>query len=567
MKLDRILPLSICAVLIISFYFLIVKNSVNIPNGDDMYCLMLFTQQFQDATGLTERFQLLIQQWVEHRIVFSRLSALVSYMVHGGYVNFVTIILLGNLMLLGFTLLFRKMLLQSGVSMYYLIPVVLTLFSPIMYEGSLWAGASTVYMPVCLMGLLTAYLLANPSRGRFAGAIGVALLATFSFGNGMFAFVAGLVILILQQQYRRALLWFAITVFCVAYYFHDFFNASATNAFSFSAHFQHPSYLFYNLFSFLGGILDSTESSNMALQRENIPGLCFGILLTAITLFGVYHFFFGENGKFHSKKNVQHEMAWLGMVVFFGLTALSMAYSRTSGESINTLSSRYKIYSMIAFILVYLWCLMTIRRKSVVGWIFGVFSFSLLIFNYYATYGKLANFKSVLLAGQYNYNKNHHWVIYRHTAYYEGASQAVSDTIRSKATPVFEFIKPFPGLTHEALGKARTLSDIQISESKNCQGFAGNCIVVNSDSYPEIGNFVTGIYLVAYDDKDIFLFPATPKRNGRVNILTRGDYFKPGFYADENFGKSLGSGVAYNLAVFCPSAKEKIRLIDHKIKG
>jgi hypothetical protein len=567
MKLDRILPLSICAAIIISFFFLILKNSVNIPNGDDMYCLLLFTQQFQDATGLAERFQLLIQQWVEHRILFSRVSALTSYVLHGGLVNFVSIIFLGNLMLLGFTLLFRKMLLKAGVSMYYLIPIVLTLFSPIMYEGNLWAGASTVYMPVCFMGLLTAYLLANPSRSRFAVAIGVALLATFSFGNGMFAFVAGLLILVLQQQYRRAILWFVIMIGGVAYYFHDFFNASATNAFSFSAHFQHPSYLFYNLFAFLGGILDSTESSNMALQRENMPGLFFGLLLVAITIIGVYDFFFGKTGTIKNPKNGPVSLAWIGMVAFAGLTALSMAYSRTSGESINTLSSRYKIYSMIAFILVYLWCLMAVRRKSLTGWIFGIFSFSLLVFNYYTTYGKLANYKSVLLAGQYNYNKNHNWVIYRHTAYYEGASQAVCDTIKSKANPVFDFIKPFPELDHEALRTANTLSDIQISESKNCQGFAGNCVVVNTDSYPEIGNFVTGIYLVAYNDKNIFLFPGTPKRNGRVNMLTKGDYFKPGFYVDENFGKSLGAGVEYQLAIFCPSAKEKIRLIGRKIKG
>lgn len=567
MKLDRILPLSICAAIIISFFFLILKNSVNIPNGDDMYCLLLFTQQFQDASGVVERFQLLIQQWVEHRIVFSRLSALASYALHGGQVNFVTIIFLGNLSLVGFVLLFRKMLLKLGVSMYYLIPVVLTLFSPIMYEGNLWAGACTVYMPVCLMGLLTAYLLAHPSRGRFVAALGVALLATFSFGNGMFAFVAGLFILIFQQQYRRAVIWFIIMVSGVAFYFHNFFNASATDAFSFSAHFQHPSYLFYNLFSFLGGILDSTENSNMPLQPNNIPGVIFGILLTVITLFGVYHFFFGNSARFRNGKDRVPEIAWLGMVAFFALTALSMAYSRTSGESVNTLSSRYKIYSMIAFILVYIWCLMAIRRKTVIGWLFGVFSFSLLAFNYYATYGKLANFKSVLLAGQYNFNKNHQWVIYRHTAYYEGASRAVCDTIQSKAKPVFAFAKPFHDLDHEALENGDTLSDIQISESKNCHGFVGNCLVVNSDSYPEMGNFVSGIYLVAYNNKNIFLFPAIPKRNGRVNMLTQGDYFKPGFYVDENFGKSLGAGVEYQLAVFCPSAKEKIRLIDHKIKG
>jgi hypothetical protein len=208
-SLRSLLPAGICFLLIALFFSLVISNAVNIPNGDDLYCLLLFTQQFKDASTLTERFQLLLQQWVEHRIVYSRLAALVSFWLTS-QVNFVTIIVIGNLTLLGYTLLFWKMIRKTGVSLYYLIPVVFTLFGPVAYEANLWAGASTVYMPVGFLGLLTIYLLAYHGRTGVVLSLVTAFLATFSFGNGMFSFVAGLLVLLYQSRFRTAFLW-AIT--------------------------------------------------------------------------------------------------------------------------------------------------------------------------------------------------------------------------------------------------------------------------------------------------------------------------------------------------------------------
>lgn len=109
MNARLILPLAICIFLILFFFSLIISNSVNIPNGDDLYCLLLFTQEFQDAPSLIDRLKLLFEQWVEHRIVYSRFTALLSYWLTS-QVNFVTIIIIGNLTLVGFTILFWKVI-------------------------------------------------------------------------------------------------------------------------------------------------------------------------------------------------------------------------------------------------------------------------------------------------------------------------------------------------------------------------------------------------------------------------------------------------------------------------
>lgn len=560
------LALVICVLLIGFFFSLIIANTANIPNGDDLYCLMLFTQQFKDASTFYERFVLLTQQWVEHRIVYSRFSALLSYWLTGN-VNFITIALIGNLTLVAFTILFWKVIRKLGASLYFLIPVVLILFSPVTYEGNLWAGASTVYMPVAFLGLLTVYLLACNRESGIAWPLFTALLATFSFGNGMFVLLVGLVLLIYQKRFRIAFIWGLASVAAIGLYFMNFFSASSTDAFGFSAHFRKPMYLLYNFFAFIGGILDYSENINSPFVSANIPATLLGVTLFAAISYGSLIFLKdtsrpdGEPGR----RNIQY--AWLGMAAFLLVTALVMAYSRTAGAAMTTLSSRYKIYSMLFWIIVYWGCLIYFERKKLVGLVFGIMSLVILVLGYYSYYEKFSNFKSNFIAGLFNYKNNGEWVIYRHTAFYEGASKMLSDSMAANPDPVFVFHQVFPQLTRKALEEAPVLEQVEISESENCQGFQGKCLDVRTDEYPSVGNHFEGIYVVVYDEANIYLFAARPQRNGRYNMVVDGEYFKKGFLLQENFGNVLKKGNEYKLAVFCPTAKEQVRRIRYRLEG
>ncbi len=559
-------PLVICILLIGIFFSLIIANMVNIPNGDDLYCLMLFTQQFKDASTFQERFALFTQQWVEHRIVYSRFSALLSYWLTGS-VNFITIALIGNFTLIAFTVLFWKVIRKLGVSLYFLIPVVLTLFSPVTYEGNLWAGASTVYMPVAFMGLLAIYFLACKREWGIVLGLLTALLATFSFGNGMFVLVVGLGLLIYRKRFRRAVIWGLASLVAIGLYFMDFHQASSTDAFGVSAHFRKPMYLFYNFFAFLGGILDYSENVNSPFIPANIPAILLGATLFAAICYGSLVFLkeVSKPGEDTSRRNIQY--AWLGMTAFLLITAVAMAYSRTAGAAMNTLSSRYKIYSMLFWIIVYWGCLIYFERKKLVGLVFGITSLLMLVFNYYTHYDKFSNFNSNFLAGLFNYKNNGEWVIYRHTAFYEGASKMLSDSMARNPDPVFTFHQVFPQLTRAALEEAPVLEQVEISESENCRGFTGKCLAVRTDEYPSIANYFEGIYLVVYDETNIYLFAARPQRNGRYNMVVNGEYFKSGFSLEENFGNILKKGSEYRLAVFCPTAKEQVRRIRYKLEG
>ncbi|WP_031526401.1 hypothetical protein [Dyadobacter crusticola] len=566
MKLHSIIPMGICVALILFFLSLVISNSVNVPNGDDLYCLLLFTQQFQDASTFSERLHLLTGQWVEHRIVYSRLAALVSYWLTS-QVNFVTIILIGNATLVGFTVLFWKLIKKANVSLYYLIPVVLTLFSPVTYEANLWAGASTVYMPVAFLGLLTIYLLVYHGRTGMILAMLSALLATFSFGNGMFTFVAAIAVLLYQRKIKSAVIFGIAAVAAVFLYFQDFEAHSSTNAFGVAEHFKKPQYLAYNLFGFVGGILDYTENSNAPVVASNSLGLVLGLLLFVAICAGSVIFLREQplGGERPGMRNLK--IAWLGMAAFILMTAVIMAYSRTSGAAMNTLSSRYKIYSMLCWIMVYCLCLIHFNRKKVVGMVFGGVSLLILLFNYYNHYDKLTNYKSYLLSGLFNYTTNGQWLIYRHTAYYEGASKMLSDSIANSLEPVYAFNPVFNELSHSALNRAALLKNVRISEDTTIDGKFGKRLTIHTDDYPSSSNYFKGIYLVVYNDTNIYLFVANPAKNGRINMVTRGEYFKKGFYLDNDFGKTLKPGSQYKLAVFCPTEHEKIKRLDYHVEG
>ncbi|MCE7061970.1 hypothetical protein [Dyadobacter sp. CY343] len=476
-------------------------------------------------------------------------------------------ILIGNFTLVGFTILFWKLIKRTGTSLYYLIPVVLTLFSPVTYEANLWAGASTVYMPVAFLGLLTIYLLVYHGRAGAILALLTALLATFSFGNGMFSFVAAIAVMLYQKRIRGAVIFGLIGAVAIILYFQDFEAHSSTKAFSVSEHFRQPLYLLYNLFAFVGGILDYTENSNAPIVASNIPAVLLGLLLFTVICVGSLLFFRTKPSQNENRNITTLKLVWFGMAAFIVVTSVVIAYSRTSGAAMNTLSSRYKIYSMLCWILVYCFCMIQFKKHEFVGLFFGSASLLMLLFNYYTNYDKLTNYKSYFLSGLFNYNNNGQWVIYRHTSYYEGASRMLSDSIAANLKPVYVFNPVFPELSYSALEMAPILKNVRISENEGCSSKSRKCLIVQTDNYPLVSNDFRGIYLVVYNDANIYLFVANPIKNGRASMLTGGEYYKEGFYLEENFGKTLNPGSHYKLAVFCPTEKHNIRRLDYRIDG
>ena len=118
---------------VISYVFLVVHFSVNIPILDDYDTVLAYLN-----TPGSLRYQTLFEQHNEHRVVWTRLVAEVFYDLFG-QVDFRNLIYVGNLaFLLIFALLLKLFNLQKTPTIFFM-PVPYLLFQPQAWENMTWA--------------------------------------------------------------------------------------------------------------------------------------------------------------------------------------------------------------------------------------------------------------------------------------------------------------------------------------------------------------------------------------------------------------------------------------------
>jgi hypothetical protein len=101
------------------------------------------------------------------------------------------------------------LLLRSSVkvSLWYLVPVAFVVFSLEQWENILWGWQIAIYSMVCA-SVWSLYLLSRPGLRKLAIANLFAIIASFSFANGLMIWPAGFIYLILAYAGRnRLLIW------------------------------------------------------------------------------------------------------------------------------------------------------------------------------------------------------------------------------------------------------------------------------------------------------------------------------------------------------------------------
>jgi hypothetical protein len=108
------------------------------------------------------------------------------------------------------------------VSLWYLLPVASMVFSLTQWENMLWGWQIAIYSMVC-GSVWSFYLLSRPGMGNLGMAILCAIVASFSFANGLMIWPAGLAYLILAQANRsRFLGWIGAAAVILFLYFRNY---------------------------------------------------------------------------------------------------------------------------------------------------------------------------------------------------------------------------------------------------------------------------------------------------------------------------------------------------------
>jgi hypothetical protein len=157
----------------------------------------------------------------EHRLVMTRL---VYFVLRYTVALDVTVAMYFNVILACLTLWGLWLMLRASgkVSLWAMMPVAFVVFSLGQWENMLWGWQIAIYMMVC-GSVWALYFLSRPGVVKLGMAILCAIVASFSFANGLMIWPAGLIYLLLARANRyRVLGWVGATVVILFVYFRNY---------------------------------------------------------------------------------------------------------------------------------------------------------------------------------------------------------------------------------------------------------------------------------------------------------------------------------------------------------
>ena len=442
---------SACLLAIVGSYFLLLaRNALNLPMGDDLVVISQFLLKWDLATTVAQKWVALSENFIDHRLVFTRLAALLTRQVLGS-LDFRGVMLIGNLCLVGLLWLYWQVLgVRRGP--WVLLPVALILFNPIAYEGNFWAIASTNYMPVCFLALLGLYYAATSvqgsSRWRRAGLFGVgtfgAMAASFTFANGLFVWPIGLVVLLLQKRWRAAGGWLAMAAATGALY---------ATGFSYDNHPDVLGNVLTNLpnillsFCALVGATANPNDTMHVLTGADVPSILLGAGLTGWLLWNLYRMarqqpLLAKPGVPSAMPHQANEAFLIGATLFLLGSSAAQAAGRTFAD-VLPIDSRYRNFSILLLAMGYLMAVykadfrQRFSQRAYGCWL--VSATMLCVFSYTFYTPRLRSMQASLKAGLFNYQQNQTWAIYRGLSYFDFAADRLSLLIDQQAGAYYRF--------------------------------------------------------------------------------------------------------------------------------
>jgi len=358
--------LSICV-----FYLTISIFKANIPVLDDFAAILEFINKFLPSNW-HEKIILLFSQYNEHRVVFLRLLTVSCYYITGK-VDFRILTIIGHLSLIGLLIIFLKSNTTGNNTKkypYFIIPLVLLLFQPQYYETSAITMAAVSNLFVLFFAFLSLYLLTKRSTKYLLFSLAAAISATFTNGNGMLVFLAGLIILVIDKRFKESVVWLFVGITCVMVYFIGYLKPSHHPSITASI-FIHPIETIKYFLLFLG-----SYSESFVPVKDKINYL-LPLLTGALSC--AYFIFLLKVRYYKMNKPV------FSFLLYLFLTVGTVSLCRSGFGLWQALSSRYTIISVLMIISFYFSAIEILSQK-VVKTIFPILLVIALFFNLFSYY-------------------------------------------------------------------------------------------------------------------------------------------------------------------------------------
>ncbi len=326
---------------VVVFFVYFFTLRYNIPWFDDYENIPYFLTRFLHAPDLTGQAEAILRPNNEHRVLYARLVVLAQYYLTGG-LHFGNLMLLGNASLIVlFWLLYRSLRWHetaSGRAVLGLLPVTLLLFTAQNYILTFTAIFSLQYLAIIMLVMLTLFALVHDRRLLFGVAVALGVLSTFSMGNGLVVWPAGVGALLLQRRWRASVVWLALGALSIYLYFRGY-PVQQGNAAGFAYVLQHPFQTLSGIFIFAGCVFDLFPTLPFD-KRIYLPFVAGLVLLTGL---GIWFF---QTIFRPSRPASRFEAFVAGSLLFLLANVLLICFFRLRFNFDLTLHNSYRIYGL-----------------------------------------------------------------------------------------------------------------------------------------------------------------------------------------------------------------------------
>ncbi|NPD45557.1 MULTISPECIES: hypothetical protein [unclassified Lentimicrobium] len=352
-----LMALFLSSIAIIVYYYLVFHYTTNIPFFDEYYCSLAWIEKFDNQSFL-QKIKLLFSQANEHRIFSYFFSIALQFLINGE-LDYRQLAIIGNLGMFGLLYVLYRINKMYNGDLFLFLPIIFLLFIPI-HEISDWSMLTISGINQYLFAISSLYLLSKPKATHFMGSIFFAMLATFSFGSGMFVFFAGFVVLgfAKDKSYKKLLIWALFMILSLIFYFSNYNFIAGTG--SKLAFLNHP---FQTLQYFLA-----------FFARISIPIIPYHLrflpLIGAVVI-SISALMFWKKWKVMDKYSVA-----FAFLFFIALSAMAAAISRSGGGFYGATAPRYALRSVMFIIVLYLIIIGDLKRpkKFVIIFLLGISS-------------------------------------------------------------------------------------------------------------------------------------------------------------------------------------------------
>jgi hypothetical protein len=504
------------AFLIAGLWLFQYKISVNVPWWDDFHGIILPVFHLYSDIPFVEKLKLFFSLNNEHRVVNDRIFLLLIYLISGTF-ELKTLAILGFINLIGIFILLVKVAKPVVGNSIYLLPLSLLIFQAQYFESLQSLMVPFQNFSVTLYVFLTYYFLIFKKIKSFLPASIFAVLAIFSHGNGILAFLVGIIILFFNKRNREGIIWTILSTAVIVLYFWDYKKPEWSSGVSVS---DNPMAALRYVFEFFGAYaLNITDASTTAktIYGKSISE-SFGLILV-IVFFAIF-FKKYPIWKQEALLKLRHSKADQFIIAVFGFlfaTGLMIGISRTGFSML----SRYTINSAFLVLITYLFTVSNTKYKKTVAITSIIFTSLLLILSYLNNFDlAIFNRKNAVTDG-INYQKTGLW------------SNQYSDSAHvAKLKPLL--VEPYK--SNKYIFPASILNDYN---KLNSADFSNNLNYGINDGVLEISGILNnklstssgenGIYFTLESDSLNFIFPTIHQKNNLLQILTSGRYFSERF--------------------------------------